>query len=269
MKWKMSLLLALFPFVAFSAPFTIKGSDTMVILTQRWAEAFMKKNPAVKIQVTGGGTGTGMAALLNGTTDIATASRPIKDSEKQKLLSRFKNAPVEFAVAKDGVAFYVHPKNPLKALTLEQLQNVYFGDVTDWKALGGAPAPMVVYSRENSSGTYEFVKEHLLKGEDFSPTVQTLPGTAAVVNAVSKAPNAIGFGGGAYGTNVKELSIRVGAQDISPSLENVRSGKYPLSRALFFYLRSQPSPEMKAFIEFCLSAEGQQIVSKVGYFPVN
>lgn len=267
-KWQWVLLAVLLPHVAWSGTLTIKGSDTMVILTQRWAEAFMKKNPAIKIQVTGGGTGTGMAALLNGTTDLAAASRPIKPAEKDKVQAKFKSAPTEFAVAKDGVAFYVHPQNPLSTMTLEQLQSIYFGDVTDWKAVGGSPGKMVVYSRENSSGTYEFVKEALLKGEDFSPSIQTLPGTAAVVNAVSKEKQAIGFGGGAYGAGVKELKIKVGKDEYAPTLEHVRSGKYPLSRDLYFYVRGKPNAEVQAFIDFCLSKEGQAIVSQVGYFPL-
>ena len=259
-----SLILAvLFPLGALAAPLTVKGSDTMVVLTQRWAEEYMKAHPEAKVQVTGGGSGTGISALINGTTDIATSSRPMKETEQKKLRSK-----VEIAVAKDGVTFYVNEKNPLSSLTQEQLAKIYLGDVTNWKDVGGPDAPIVLYSRENSSGTYVFVKDNLLDGNDYSATAQTLPGTAAVVNAVAKEKNGIGYGGAAYAKGVKELKLKVGAEEFAPTLENVKSGKYPLSRALFFYLRDKPSGDSKAFIDFCLSDAGQQVVKQVGYFPV-
>ncbi|MDY7229914.1 phosphate ABC transporter substrate-binding protein [Hyalangium rubrum] len=260
-------LLAL-PLAAQAGNVTIKGSDTMVILGQRWAEEYMKKNASTKIQVTGGGSGTGLAALINGTTDIAMSSRPIKDAETEKLRGRFNTTGAEISVAKDGVTFYVHEKNPLSSLTLEQLKGIYLGDITNWKEVGGPDAPIVVYSRENSSGTYVFVKDNLLGGEDYTPNAQTLPGTAAVVNAVSKEKNGIGYGGAAYAKGIKELKIKAGSEEVTPSAENIKSGKYPLSRDLYFYLRGKPTGEVKAFIDFALSPEGQQIVNKVGYFPV-
>ena len=266
---RLALLLVLAaPLVAAAGPLTIKGSDTMVVLTQRWAEDYMKAHPAAKVQVTGGGSGTGFSALINGTTDIATASRPIKDAEKKSLSAKYQNPGVELTVAKDGVTFYVNEKNPLTSLTLEQLKKIYQGDLTNWKDVGGPNAPIVLYSRENSSGTYVFVKDDLLGGEDFSATAQTLPGTAAVVNAVAKEKNGIGYGGAAYAKGVKELKIKVGADELAPSAENVKSGKYPLSRALYFYLRGKPSADSQAFIDFCLSDAGQQVVTQVGYFPV-
>jgi phosphate transport system substrate-binding protein len=246
------------------AAVTVKGSDTMVILAQRWAEAYMAKSPSKKVQVTGGGSGTGIAALINGTTDVATSSRAMKQSEKDKLRGRFNTPGAETAVAKDGVAFYVHASNPVKSLSVEQLRGIYLGDVTNWKEVGGPDAPIVVYSRENSSGTYVFVKEEVLKGADFTERAQTLPGTAAVVNAVSKERNGIGYGGGAYAKGVRELEVG----GVLPSLQTIQSGKYPLSRDLFMYTRAAPSGEVKEFIDFCLSPAGQEIVSKVGYFPV-
>jgi phosphate transport system substrate-binding protein len=260
-------LLAL-PLAAQAGNLTVKGSDTMVILGQRWAEEYMKKNPATKIQVTGGGSGTGLAALINGTTDIAMSSRPVKEAETKQLQSRFKTAGTEVSVAKDGVTFYVHESNPLNSLTQEQLKGIYLGDITNWKEVGGPDATIVVYSRENSSGTYVFVKDNLLGGEDYTASAQTLPGTAAVVNAVSKEKLGIGYGGSAYAKGIKELKIKKGSEEISASAENIKSGKYPLSRDLYFYLRAKPSGETKAFIDFVLSADGQSIVTKVGYFPV-
>jgi phosphate transport system substrate-binding protein len=252
-----------------SAAVTVKGSDTMVILAQRWAENYQKKNAGKKVQVTGGGSGVGIAALINGTTDIADASRKIKGDEAAKVRDRFSVLPTETAVAKDGVALYVNEANGVTQLTAAQLKAIYQGDVTNWKDVGGVDAPIVLYSRENSSGTYVFFKEHVLKGEDFAASAQTLPGTAAVVNAVSREKNGIGYGGAAYAKGVKELKVvAADGQAYLPNAENVKSGKYPLSRPLFMYTRGKPSGEAQAFIDFCLSDEGQAIVTQVGYYPV-
>jgi len=257
------------PALAAAGTVTVKGSDTMVILAQRWAEEYMKKNAGKKVQVTGGGSGTGIAALQNGTTDIANASRAIKESETAKIRDRFNVLPAETPVAKDGVALYVAAANPVSQLTIEQVKAIYLGDVTNRKEVGGANAPIVLYSRENSSGTYVFFKEEVLGNEDFAAQAQTLPGTAAVVNAVAKEKNGIGYGGAAYAKGVKEVKI-VGkdGQGYLPTAENVKSGRYPLSRPLFMYTRGEPAGEAKQFLDFCLSAEGQAIVTQVGYFPI-
>ncbi len=261
---KLALLFALVPTLVFAGTLTLKGSDTMVVMTQRLAEEYMKKNPTAKLQVTGGGSGTGIAALLNGTTDIATASRPMKAEEKGKL----KAAPVEIPVAKDGVTFFINEKNPLSSLTADQLKAIYTGDATNWKQVGGADAPIVVYSRENNSGTYVFVKEHVLKNEDYLAGAQTLPGTAAVVNAVAKEKNGIGFGGIAYAKGVKALKVKVGAEEVTGTEATIKSGKYPLSRPLYFYLREAPKGDAKAFVDWCLSPAGQKLVAEVGYFSI-
>jgi phosphate transport system substrate-binding protein len=272
---KKPLLLALaaallLPAAARAGTVTVKGSDTMVILAQRWAEEFMKKNPSIKVQVTGGGSGVGLAALQNGTTEIADSSRPIKDKEKQAVQAKFNVAPAETAVAKDGVAFYVHESNAVQKLSIDQLRRIYEGEIKNWKDVGGKDARIVLYSRENSSGTYAYVKEEVLKGEDYAPEAQTLPGTAAVVNAVAKEPNGIGYGGAAYAKGVRE--VRVAATDADagelPAKANVVSGKYPLSRNLFMYTRGAPKGEAKAFVDWVLSPEGQAVVEKVGYYPL-
>ncbi|MBM7117600.1 phosphate ABC transporter substrate-binding protein [Archangium primigenium] len=263
-----TVLLLLLPGAARAGTVTVKGSDTLVILGQRWAEEFMKKNATVKLQVTGGGSGVGLAALVNGTTEIAMSSRPIKDAENAQLRARHKANATQLAVAKDGVTFYVSESNPLGALTEQQLRDIYLGDVTNWKQVGGPDAPIVVYSRENSSGTYVFVKDHVLKGEDYTASAQTLPGTAAVVNAVAKEKNGIGYGGAAYAKGVKELKVLQGKEAIAPSAENIKSGKYPLSRELYFYLRAAPTGDAKAFLDYVLSPEGQALATQVGYFPV-
>src|SRR6267142_7295072 len=157
----------------------------MVILGQRWAEDYMAHHPGVVLQVTGGGSGTGIAALINGTTDICESSRPMKDAEKQQIQQKYGNPPTEIMVARDGLTVYVNEANPVHEIAIPQLKDVYTGKTTNWSAVGGPSAPITVYGRENSSGTYEYFKEHVLGGDDFAASVQTLPGTAAVVNAVA------------------------------------------------------------------------------------
>ena len=259
---------ALAPALA-QAAVTVKGSDTMVILSQRWAENYMKKHADLKVQVTGGGSGTGIAALINGTTDAANSSREMKGEEKAKIKDKYSVDAVEIVVARDGVGLYAHESNGVSQLTMEQVKKIFMGDVTNWKDVGGADAPIVLYSRENSSGTYVFFKEHVLKNGDFAAAAQTLPGTAAVVNAISKEKNGIGYGGAAYAKGVKEIKV-VGAdgQAYAPTEENVRSGKYALARPLFVYTRGAPAGETKSFIDYCLSPEGQAIVKDVGYYTV-
>lgn len=266
-KTLLAVLLAV-PLCANAGTVTVKGSDTMVILVQRWAEAFMKKNPDIKIQVTGGGSGTGIAALVNGTTEIAASSRDITAAEKQKVQARFKVASVETPVAKDGVAFYVNEANPLKGLTMEQLRDIYLGDVSNWKDVGGKDAKIVLYSRESSSGTYVFTKEVLLENEDFAAGAQTLPGTAAIINAVSKEPNAIGYGGSAYAKGVRDLKVKGKEGEFGPTAQNVKSGKYPLARPLYLITKGPAAGDAKKFLDFTLSDEGQKIVTEVGYFPL-
>src|SRR5690349_2088931 len=179
-------------------PLSIKGSDTMVILGQRLAEEYMKKNPGQVVQVNGGGSGTGIAALINGTADMAQSSRPMKDDEKTKAAASRGAAVTETPVALDSLAVFVNSSNPVKALTIAQISDIYTGKAKNWKQVGGPDAPIVVYGRESSSGTYDYFREHVLNKADFSPTVQTLQGTAAIVNAVGKDKNGIGYGGIAY-----------------------------------------------------------------------
>jgi phosphate transport system substrate-binding protein len=248
---------------------TLKGSDTMVVLGQRWAEEYMRKNPGVTIQVTGGGSGTGISALINGTTDVCEASRAMKDSEKKQLAEKAGAPPIEIPVAKDGLSVYVHESNPLTEISMESLKAIFTGKVASWKEVGGPDAKIIPYSRENSSGTYVFFKEHVLENADFSPRAQNMPGTAAVVNAVGKEKFSIGYGGAAYSKGIKVLKIKKGATSaIAPSDATIKDGSYPLSRPLFFYVRAKPNADIKAFTDWVLSPEGQSIVVKVGYFPL-
>jgi phosphate transport system substrate-binding protein len=249
---------------------SIKGSDTMVILGQRWVEAYMKKNPDVTIQVTGGGSGVGIAALINGTTDIAEASRPMKDAEKSQLQQKRGLATYELPVALDGLAVYVNERNPIKELTLEQLRKIYTGSVKNWKDVGGNDERILLYGRENSSGTYAYFKEHVLENADYYPTTQTLPGTAAVINAVSKDARGIGYGGIAYLKGVKALKVKKdnSVPGVEPTLENVQKNIYPISRFLYWYLAGQPKDQIKKLTEWVASAEGQAVVQDVGYYPL-
>lgn len=262
--------LTTFGFTQQNETITVKGSDTMVILAQQWAEVYMSKHPGVTIQITGGGSGTGISALINGTTDICNASRPMKRSEKEKLKQRFNTLGVEIKSAKDGLAVYVNDTNPIQELTLSQLRDIYSGTVTNWKALGGTDAKIILYSRENNSGTYVYFKDNVLEGGDFAPNAQNLPGTAAVVNAIGKDKFGIGYGGAAYGKGIKFLKVKHDANSTgyAPTAENIKSGDYPISRYLYMYTRSKPTGALKQFIDWALSSEGQEIVSKVGYFPV-
>jgi phosphate transport system substrate-binding protein len=252
-----------------SSTLTIKGSDTMVILAQKWAQAFMDANTGKVIQVSGGGSGTGVAALINGTADLANASRSIKDKEQKQLLKRRGVEAVEFRVALDALAVYVPSANKIEALTIPQLKKIFRGQTTNWKEVGGEDMPIVIYSRENNSGTYAYFKEHVLDNDDFATTAQTLPGTAAVINAVSKDQGGIGYGGIAYAEGVRTVKVAAdGGEPVEPTMENATSGKYPLSRFLHIYSAGEPAAIAKEYIDFVLSDEGQKVVEGVGYYPL-
>ena len=253
---------------------SIKGSDTMVHLVSSWTEEFMKANAEVDISVTGGGSGTGIAALINGTTDICASSRGIKEKE-QKQAEANKVSPVETPVARDGIVLIVHPENPANSLTIEQVRMIYTGKLTNWKEVGGPDARIILLSRESSSGTFVFFQEHVLGKEDFSSSARLLPGTSALVQAVAADRGAIayvglGFAAEAKGT-VKTLGIQAAGQPspVVPSEETVRSGAYGVSRPLFFYTNGAPTDTAKQFIDFCLSPAGQKIVRETGYVPVS
>lgn len=249
---------------------TVKGSDTLVILSQKWAEVYMKKNPGASIQVTGGGSGVGLSALINGVTDIANASRPIKSSEVEKLKARYGTLGVEIPCAKDGLSVYLNKSNPVKVLTIQQIGLIFSGKITNWKKVGGPNAPIQLYGRESSSGTFEFFKEHVVK-TDFSPACQTLPGTAAIVNAVKKDRYAIGYGGAAYAEGVQDCAIKkdVNSPAVLPNAITIKNHTYPITRYLYMYLRSKPTGETKKFIDWVLSEEGQGLIAGVGYYPLN
>lgn len=251
------------------AKITVKGSDTMVILAQKWAELYMKSNPTASIQVTGGGSGVGITALINGTTDIANASRPMKQTEIEKLKARYNTPGVQIQCAKDGITIFLNERNKVQELSIKQLQDIYTAKIRNWKELGGNDAEIRLYGRENSSGTYTYFHDEVVMA-DYAATVQSLPGTAAVVNAVKKDVNGIGYGGAAYAEGVKHAKIKkdAGSPAILPTTESIAKGEYPIARYLYMYLRNKPTGEIKKFIDWILSKEGQMIVSEVGYFPI-
>jgi phosphate transport system substrate-binding protein len=254
----------------------IKGSDTMVNLGQAWAEAFMKKSPEVSVAVTGGGSGTGFAALINGTTDVAEASRAIKPEEIAQAKQN-KIDPKEFKVALDGIAVVVNPKNKIDSLTVDQLADIFTCKIKDWKEVGGEPGKIVILSREVNSGTHVYFKEHVLnKGDskgavEFSKDALMMPSSQAIADEVAQNPAAIGYYGVGYiSAKQKALGIAAKAGDkfIKPSVETVVSGVYPISRPLFMYTKGEPAGAVKQLMDFVLSPDGQKVVSDAGFVPL-
>jgi phosphate transport system substrate-binding protein len=263
--------LAVVGFAFTSAPdrITVKGSDTMVILAQRWAEVYMKSNSNTAIQVTGGGSGVGISALINGATDIAISSRKMKSTEMENMKSLYSTSGVEIACAKDGITIYLHPSNKVKELSINQLSEIFKGNIKNWKEVGGADAEIKLYGRENSSGTYVFFQEHVVKG-DYASSCATLPGTAAVVNAVMNDRNAIGYGGAAYAQGVEICKVKKdeNSPGVLATAETIKNDTYPISRYLYMYVKVKPAGYMKNYIDWILGSEGQKLVVDMGYFPV-
>ena len=249
---------------------TVKGSDTMVILGQRWAETYMKEHPGLTIEVTGGGSGTGIAALINGSTDICEASRPMKDKEKADVQAKRGAPAVEVPVALDALAVYVNEKSPLKEISIPALSKIYLGETKNWKDVGGPNHAIILYGRENNSGTYGYFKEHVLSNKDFAASVQTLAGTSAVVNAVKGDPYGIGYGGIAYMEGIRALKVKKdeASAAVEPKLATAQDGSYPISRFLYFYTAGEPTGGVKTFIDWTKGPDGQKVIGEVGYYPL-
>lgn len=274
------LIIGLFLNSAFAAArknsIQIKGSDTMVNLAQGWAEEYMQNNPAEFIAVTGGGSGTGISSLINGTCDIAMSSRDIKGKEitlaKQRGIS-----PYEIKAALDGLAVVVNPKNPVNKLTLEQLAQIFTAKITNWREVGGPDLKIVILSREVNSGTHVYFKEHVLrKGdpnakEEFAPAALLLPSSQAIADEIAANSAAIGYYGMGYISN-KQKPIMIAkdknSEYLAPNTENIINGKYPISRPLFVYTNGEPQGLVKKFIDFCLSQKGQEVVLKTDFVPI-
>lgn len=252
---------------------SVRGSDTMLPLGQGWAAAYMKAKPGRVVTVTGGGSTTGIAGLINGVCDIAQASRAIKGSEVDKAKQRG-FVPFETPVARDGLAVIVHPSNPLNSISIEQLRAIFSGAAASWKQVGGPERSIVAVGRDSSSGTYGFFQDTVLGiGRPYRPDMQTSPSNNAIGQVVSQDAGAIGYIGIAYakkfGSRVKILHVSRGkGEPVEPTEANVRSGKYPLSRYLFFYTRGKPTGAVKDFIDWVLTPDGQEIVEQVGYYRV-
>lgn len=253
----------------------IKGSDTMVNLGQAWAEAFQTKNPGTGISVTGGGSGTGIAALISGHTDIAQSSREIKDSEMEQARKNGLN-PQEFVVARDGVSVIVNPANPISKLTLNQLADIFSGIVTNWKQVGGQDRKIVVLSRDKSSGTHVFFLEHIVRlhndKAEFCKAALMIPSSQAIADEVANNVSAIGYVGMGYVDRAKHKPLAI-AKDanspyVEPTEENVIAGTYPIARPLYFYTPRPPEGVIRSFVDFVLSDEGQKIVIEQEFVPI-
>jgi phosphate transport system substrate-binding protein len=253
-----------------AASLTVKGSDTMVNLLSNLAEAYTRTHPQAHVSVTGGGSGTGITALIAGTTDICAASRPF-EAREQEAAKALHIAPTATVIALDGISVMVHGGNPLTELTLEQLRKIYTGEYTQWPEVGGAPLPILVLSRESNSGTYLYFKEHILNKGDFTPEALLLPSTAAIVKAVRDDAGAIGYGGLAYADNpgVKTLRIKAAPDSaaVAPTVQTIQSRQYPISRPLYLYTNGAATGAAKGFLEYCLSADGRRIVEETGFIP--
>lgn len=248
----------------------------MVNLGQAWAEKYMEVNPQDFISVTGGGSGTGLSALISGTCDIATSSRNIKAKEIE-LAGKKNIKPFEIKVGLDGLAVVVNPKNPVSKLTAAQLAEIFTGKITNWKQVGGSDSKIVILSREVTSGTHVYFKEHILRRndpnstEEFAGSALMLSSSQAIADEVAGNADAIGYYGMGY-ISAKQKAISVAkdanSEFVSPTIENVISGKYPISRPLLLYTNGEPAGLVKKFVDFTLSKEGQEIVKKTDFVPV-
>ncbi len=253
-----------------------KGSDTIVNLGLAWAEEYQNVKPDVRISVTGGGSGTGLTAMISGTVDIASASRKIKDEE---IAASEANgiSPVEYVIARDAIAVIVNPQNPVSELSLDQIARIYRGEVENWSELGGDDRPIVRLSRETNSGTHVYFLEEVVRLGDpenkeiFSPDTLLLPSSEGIISEVSENPNAIGYDGLGYVTDeVKVIAIARTADQpyILPSVETVNNGKYPISRDLYMYIQADASQNVLDYMTWILSADAQTIVSDLGFVPI-
>ncbi|MBS7619211.1 PstS family phosphate ABC transporter substrate-binding protein [Candidatus Bathyarchaeota archaeon] len=250
-----------------------KGSDTLLILAQRWAEEYMKTHRNVEIVVSGGGSGTGISALINKQIDIADASREIKKSEIDQAKVNGVN-PVEWKVAIDGISIIINKNNPIREITLDELRRIYNGTITKWSQIGGKDAPVIAYGRQSTSGTYVYFEEEVLKNDKYRSDMNQLAGNAEIVQAVINDPNGIGYVGVGYAEGRKNelsiLSVKKNADSTpyQPTISNILSKNYPISRFLYVYTNGVPEGAVKDYIKFMLSSEGQNIVEQVGYIKV-
>tara|TARA_Y100001934_G_scaffold64896_1_gene80514 strand:- start:417 stop:1274 length:858 start_codon:yes stop_codon:yes gene_type:complete len=254
-----------------------KGSDTMLQLAQAWSELYAKENPDVRVAVSGGGSGTGIAGIINGVVDIANCSRAIKAGEMEKVKTEHGVEAKQYIMGLDCLAVYVHKDNPLNEITIDQLGQIFGenGAITKWSQLGievpGGKDEIVRLSRQSNSGTYVYFKETVIpEGKSFKPGSLDMHGSKEVVELTEKTPAAIGYSGMGYATDeVKMLLVakKDGAKAFAPNNENALSGDYPIARPLFMYTLGDPKPHVKAYLDWCLSPAGQKVVEATGYVP--
>jgi len=254
-----------------------KGSDTIVNLALAWAEKYQTDHPDVRISVTGGGSGTGIAALINGSADLANASRKIKDEEVDEARANGIE-PLEHTIARDAIAVIVHPDNPVNELTLQQISDIYSGKIQNWSEVGGEDRPIVRLSRETNSGTHVYFLETVLRlgsKEDktlFSMDTLLLPSSEGIISEVRQNPNAIGYDGLGYVPHdVKKIAIAKSAGEpyVLPSVETVNDKSYPIARDLYMYTAGEPTGIIKAYLDWILSPEAQEIVLQLGFVPIH
>jgi len=269
-KKLLAVILVVSSNLTFAQKIVIKGSDTVLPLSQKEAEQYMKTNKSVNISVVGGGSGVGIAALIDGTTQIAMSSRPIKMDEKLKLQEAGRQYK-EVKIAFDALSIMVNPANKVSQLTREQIEGIFTGKIKNWKEVGGANLAIVAYSRESSSGTYEFFKEHVLSNKNYAASVLSMPATGSIIQSISQTKGAIGYVGYAYvEKEVKALKVSFdkGKNYVASTLATAKDKTYPIVRPLYYYYIATSEKNVKPFIDFCLSAEGQKIVEQVGYIPL-
>ena len=255
-----------------------KGSDTMVNLAQAWAEEYRKVAPTVEVEVSGGGSGQGIAALIKGTIDIANCSRNMKSEEIDQAAKNTGKTPKEFIVGYDGLAVYVHKDNPLEEITFEQLSEIFAegGKITKWSDLGvkipnTSSDDIVRVSRQSSSGTYEFFREHVLNKKDYKLGSRDMNGSKEVVELVSSTPTAIGYSGMGYaspGVKMLKVAQKAGQRAYAPTVQNTLDKTYPISRSLLVYTLGEPQGAVKKYIDWMMSDAGQKVVETTGYVPL-
>ena len=248
----------------------IKGSDTCLPLSQKEAEEYMQSHPSAVVTVTGGGSGVGISSLMEGTTDIAQASRRMKFNEKQKIQEKGGQVK-EVIIAYDALAVVVHPSNPVTNLTREQLEGIFTGKITNWKQVGGPDMKIIPYSRETSSGTYEFFKESVLRNRNYMNGIMSMPATGAIIQSISQTKGGIGYVGLAYlNKSVKPIHVSYdgGKSYTEPSVANTKNKTYPIVRPLYYYYMARSANAVKPFIDYVLSPKGQEIVKEIGFITV-
>jgi phosphate transport system substrate-binding protein len=252
-----------------------KGSDTLVNLALAWAETYMELHPEVGISVTGGGSGTGIAALINDTVDIANASRQMKTEEIEAAQANGVS-PVEFVVARDAIAVVVHPSNPVDGLTFQQISDIYTGRITNWQGVGGEDRPIVLLSRESNSGTYLYFLENVVQmGQDdstllFAPDALLMPSSEGITSEVRQNPNTIGYDGLGYVTSEEKIvavALDAGGPYVFPSVDTVNDGSYPISRPLYMYTAGEPTGRIEEYLDW-VRDQGQKVVPELGFVPL-